>query len=210
MYRFIMLLSLLLGFGTVQAHQPDLSSTILSEQGKDKWVLQVRGALTGFEYEIHENFGEDSYATPEEFQELVMKHVQENISILFDESNNVVLKNGIVRLGHETNVIFEVKGVPENFKEVKFKNSSFKDISRNQSALIIFKKGMKQKQFVLNNTNQHTANLIVQDSQLVSLNPTTKKAMVIPNLYIGIALLVILGFWIFLKIYLQKLNSTES
>jgi hypothetical protein len=205
-----MLLSLLLGFGTVQAHQPDLSSTILSEQGKDKWVLQVRGALTGFEYEIHQNFGENSYATPEEFQELVMKHVQENISILFDESNNVVLKNGIVRLGHETNVIFEVKGVPENFKAVEFKNSSFKDISRNQSALIILKKGVTQKQFVLNNANQHTANLILKDLQLVSLNPTTKKAMVTPNLYIGIALLVILGFWIYLNNYLQRLNPKES
>lgn len=137
MFRWIMLLSILLGFGTLQAHQPDLSSTILSEQGEDKWVLQIRGALTGFEYEIHQNFGKDSYATPEEFQELVIKHVKDNVSILFDESNNVVLKNGLVRLGHETNVIFEVKGVPGNFEEVKFKNSSFKDISRNQSALII-------------------------------------------------------------------------
>lgn len=58
--------------------------------------------------------------------------------------------------------------------------------------------------------NQHTANLIVKDSQLISLNPTTKKAMVIPNLYIGIALLAILGIWIYLNIYLQKLNVTES
>ncbi|MCF8244262.1 MAG: hypothetical protein K9J37_05610 [Saprospiraceae bacterium] len=46
-----------------------------------------------------------------------------------------------MQLGHETSVVFELAGVPENFSEISVKNSSFKDISRNQSALIVLKKG---------------------------------------------------------------------
>lgn len=209
MHKWIIFFSLLLWHGTVQAHQPDLSSTILSEQGENKWVLQVRAALTCYEYEIHQHYGEGSYTTPEEFQELVIQHVKENISIHFNESDNIVLKNGIVKLGHETNAVFEVEGVPENIRTVKFKNSSFKDISRNQSALIILKTDFKQKQFVLDNSNQHTVHFAVKDSQLVSLTSTsgTNKAMAIPSRYSGIILVGFLGFFIFLKYRTSKIEG---
>jgi len=208
MFSRVLCLFFLLVCSSLQAHQADVSSTVLAEQGENQWILQIRGALTGFEYVIHSKFGKDSYTTPEGFQELVLKHVKENISIQFDDKNEVELKNGIVKLGHETNVIFEVGGIPENFTNVKFKNSSFKDIARNQSALIILKKGFKQKQFVLNNKNQHTANLEVKDSQLVLLNPETATASVsaIPNLYIGIAVLGIAG--ILLLLFFRKKENT--
>ena len=57
------------------AHQPDQSSTMLVEKGEGVWILQVRAALTAFEYEVHHTFGTESYKTPEEFNELVLTHL---------------------------------------------------------------------------------------------------------------------------------------
>ena len=199
MFSRILCLCFLLSLGieTAHAHQPDVSSTVLAESGDNQWVLQVRAALTAFEYEIHHHFGADSYKTPEAFQELTLNYVKDNISILFDGANVAKLKNGVVKLGHETNVVFEVEGIPQNFSNVEFKNSSFKDISRNQSALIILKKGFSKEQFILNNKNRHTVSLAVQDSKFIAVsNSNTTTAMT--DIYLLLGVLVFTGVVAFL------------
>lgn len=167
MIKWFVSVCLLLGYGTIIAHSVDISSTILSEQKDNQWVLQVRGALAGIEYEVKERFGENSFSTPEEFRALVLEYMQEHISIQFNGENKAVLKNGIVRLGHETNVVFQVIGLPETINSLLIKNSSFKDISRNQSALIIFKEGFAKKQFLLNSENEHTVALNAENHMFV-------------------------------------------
>lgn len=210
MIRIILIsLSLTLLSWGVNAHSPDLSSTILSKQGENKWILQVRAALTAYEYEVHLHFGVETYSTPEEFQELVLQHVKENLSIQFGDNQKVILKNGIVKLGHETNAIFEVVGVPEYFHNIIFTNSSFKNISRNQSALIIFKEGLDKKQFTLNNANQHTANLGIKEGAFVLLNSSDYQTstMGTPGQYLWVGLLgCLLGFLMFLKFKPSKLE----
>lgn len=187
--KILILLSILCFALTAEAHSPDVSSTILSEQEDGKWVLQVRAALTAYEYEIHQHYGSTAYKTPEEFRQLVIQHIQKNLSVQFDQENTITLSNGVVKLGHETNAVFEVIGVPKKFSSVEFKNSTFQDISRNQSALIIFKKGLEQKQFILNDANQHTAQLQVKDGQLLSLNqPEGTMVRAMPNRYFVIGL----------------------
>jgi len=50
--RFLITLGLLLISWGAKAHQADLSSTLLVEQGENAWILQIRASLTAFEYEI--------------------------------------------------------------------------------------------------------------------------------------------------------------
>lgn len=185
----IMLCVLFISLG-VKAHQPDLSSTILVEQGENKWILQVRAALTAYEYEIEQHFGENSYATPEEFQELVLQHVQEHISILFNDTHAVALENGMVKLGHETSVVFEVVGTPETIHSLDVKNSSFSDISRNQGTLIVLKEGFSKDQFILNDANKHTAVLKVSGSKFELVSSVQEKTQY-SFLIFGGALLVL-------------------
>lgn len=150
-----------------EAHQADISSTMLVEQDNGDWILQIRSALTAFEYEIHAQYGETSYSTPEEFKTLVIQHNLENIEINFDKNDTVELRNGKVKLGHETIVIFEVLGLPNSFKELQVKNSSFKNIHRNQSALVVLKHGVIKEQYTLNNDNNHAVTLLQNGSQFV-------------------------------------------
>ncbi len=207
MTRCILSLCLCLFFFSASAHQADLSSTLLVEQENNSWILQVRSPLTAFEFEIEKKYGPSAYTSAEEFQELVVQLLQEHVSILFNEHEMGVLEGGLVKLGHETNVIFKVSGVPKEFDNLKVKNSTFKDIRRNQSALVIMKKGFTQKQFVLNNENQHTAQLAVKNAQFVSLNPTSEKAMVaLPNVFVGIALAGFLGLFLLLRFRPKKAN----
>jgi len=175
-FRISIILSVLFISQEVKAHQPDVSSTMLVEQGENKWVLQVRAALTAFEYEVHQHFGKDAYKTPEEFNELVLKHVQEHISIMYNGSDVAVLQNGIVKLGHETSVAFEVIGTPKDFETIKVRNSSFNDISRNKSVLIIYKKDYAKDQFVLDTDNGHVAELKVGDARFELVSETQERA----------------------------------
>ena len=154
------------------AHQPELSSTMLIEQEDGQWLLQIRSALTAFQYEIKTNYPDRVYETPKEFQDLVLEHLEKNINIYFDGNpdNSVVIKKGYVKLGHETNVLFEMTGIPSDFKSLSAKNTTFGGISRNQSALIVVKKGFEKEQFVLNNDNQHTVELVVKNNQFELVN----------------------------------------
>jgi len=188
----ILISALFISFG-VQAHQPDLSSTLLVEQSENNWVLQVRASLTAFEYEVEQHFGKSSYATPEEFQDLVLKHLLANISIQYNNDQNVVLQNGKVKLGHETTVTFEVAGTPETMQLLAVNNSSFKEISRNKNALMVIKKGIAREQFILDNKNQHSVKLKVNDTDLEVITPTTMKAE-FPLLILGSICLVLTIF----------------
>lgn len=159
---FIIGISLCLSIAA-RAHKPELSSTILVEQGENKWVLQIRAALTAFEYEVHHRYGESSYSTPDEFKELVIKHVEQNVSVQFDNGQHIALENGVVKLGHETSVTFDLLGTPDNIDYASITNSSFSAIPRNQSSLMLVKKGYAKDQFKLDQRNAHTVTLKVAD-----------------------------------------------
>lgn len=166
MKRYFLALFFMFSLGA-SAHQSDISNTMLVEREDGSWLLHVRAALTAFELEVHERFGKDSYSTPEEFRELVIQHLQENLLIRFNDQDETALQNGQVKLGHETNVIFRVADVPETIYTLDVKNSSFKEIHRNQSALIILKSGFEKKHFILNNENQHTAHLAASGNAFI-------------------------------------------
>lgn len=194
----------------VKAHQPDLSSTLLVEQADNKWVLHVRAALTAFEYEIDQHFGADSYATPEEFQQLLLNHVKDNVSILYNGKDAAVLQNGIVKLGHETSVTFEVVGTPETMKTLRVKNSSFSHISRNQSAIIILKKGFSKCQFILNSSNKHSIKLEVENSKFELISPAQEMSPNSIRLFVAISLFSIFLYFVYKHNKINKVTLVAA
>jgi len=191
MKKYFFSLLVLLMTWNVQAHNPDVSSTVLVEKEDNKWILQIRSALTGFDYAIKAKYPNETepYKTPEEFQAMVLEHLKEHIQIQFNGEAMASLQNGGIKLGHETVAVFEVIGVPTSIQAIQVKNSSFQSVSRNQSALVILKKGFKKKQFILNNKNQHTMNLKVADAQFLPADKITLPAEINNDYsYVGIAL----------------------
>lgn len=174
---------------SARAHQPDLSSTILAEQGDGKWVLQIRAALTGFEYEVEAYHGKDAYASPQEFQEQVLDLLRGNVTLRFNDAHVAALGEGELKLGHETYVTFQIEGVPDQVQSLEVTNTSFSNIPRNQSALLVLKKGFAKQQFTLNEENEHTASLKVEEGKLVLLASAPANYAYWPFLIAGVLLI---------------------
>ena len=174
------------------AHSPDASTIVLAEQKNNVWVLQINASLTAFQQEVRTHFADTPYKTPEEFQEMVLEHIKNNLYITFNGDQQIQLSHGIVKLGHETKVVFEVMNIPSNIESTLITNTVFSDISRNQSAFMIFKNGFTKDHFNLNSDNDHTLKLIVKENSFVE---TTQQnaGLSFPFIIITLILLLFVG-----------------
>lgn len=195
MYRRILFIGLLFMAMTVKAHQADVSTTMLVEKENHSWILQISASLTAFQYEIRTHFAETPYETPEEFQQMVLEHIKNNLQISFNGVGDISLNNGVVILGHDTKVVFEVFGIPSEINSVLVKNSAFKDIHKNQSALFLFKEGFGKEQFVLNKANDHTLALEASGNKFVETgrNEASLVSSNIGVILLGVSAIVVLG-----------------
>ncbi|WP_452226906.1 hypothetical protein [Lacinutrix cladophorae] len=198
LYKKIVFIFLFLNI-SVFAHQPETSTTLLVEKENNTWILQISASLTAFQYEVKTHYA--SYETPEEFQQMVLDLVKNNLEIKFDNNQNITLSPGIVKLGHETKVVFEVFGVPSEFKNVAIKNSTFQDVYNNKSALVLLKNGFNKEHFILNNKNKHTLKLVVNENKFVV--ETIKEASLF-SYKLLLVLLVMLGASLLLKVLVFK------
>ena len=179
----------------MKAHQADISTTMLVEKGNGTWVLQISSSLTAFQHEIRTHFAETPYETPEEFQQMVIEHIKNNLQLSFNDSQNITLGKGDVRLGHETKVVFQVFGIPSDIKSVLVKNTVFDAIHRSQSALVLLKEGFNKEQFVLNDANNHTVELQVNGNEFAEVeenNTSLISAGLLLIVIAGIAALLLL------------------
>ncbi|PHI18501.1 hypothetical protein CEQ90_17630 [Lewinellaceae bacterium SD302] len=179
---------------------------MLAQQSNNTWVLQVRAALTAFDYVVEDQYGKNAYNTPEEFRQLVLQHVRKNITIHCDNADVAVFKEGRVSLGHETNVTFLITGIAENTKSLNISNTSFSKLPHNQSALMVLKEGYTKKQFILSNDNGHTANLEVGEAEFNLVEASIGKTILpsVSLLFIALALGALSYFFI------NKKESTLS
>ncbi|MGB5553380.1 MAG: hypothetical protein WBM83_01890 [Flavobacteriaceae bacterium] len=184
------------------AHNPDASTTMLVEKENNSWVLQITASLTAFQQEIRTHFAETPYKTPEEFQKMVLEHIKNNLEISFNDGEIISLSQGMVKLGHETKVVYEVHGIPSDIQTVRIKNTTFKDISRNQNAFMLFKEGFTKEQFILNNANNHAMTLEVNGNKFVEVGPS--KAGFSPKWYVTALLLAIGAFGTVMSLKLKK------
>lgn len=135
------------------AHSPDLSSLMIYEQNR-RVFLVIKSSIAAFEGEVHYNYGKDSYKTPQQFNELAIRHFKKNCFVVVNNDTTQFV-NPQIQLGHETTLFAELKNVPQKITNYYVKNSLFKDMPNNQCELILTYKNLPQKQFILNNENNH-------------------------------------------------------
>lgn len=171
----IVLLFLLGSINILEAHSPSQAGTLFYQVDDNNWTIQVSSALAAFEYEVHNKYGVDSYKTPEEFNALVIKLVSEHITIRFNNGSPMELTAPVVQLGHETKVLFQVANAPKSFTSLALKNSCFKNLSKNKNVLFIVKKdGIKEK-FTLENSNDFSVTLKLENNKFKALEGTGNK-----------------------------------
>lgn len=152
------------------AHQTETSTIILAEKQNDVWVLQINASLTAFQQEIRQAYASTPYKTPEEFREMVLNHIAQNLNLSFNEKENYAFTDGKVQLGHETKVLFTLTNVPSNLETIELTNGIFKNIHNSKSALLIFKEEFKKTKFVLNKNNDYSISLSVTKDEFIDIN----------------------------------------
>lgn len=135
------------------AHSPDLSSLMIYEQN-GKVFLVIKSSIAAFEGEVHYHYGKDSYKTPQEFNELAINHFKKSCFVVIN-SDTIEFVNPQIQLGHETTLFAELDNVPNKITDYYVLNNVFKDMPNNQCELILTHKNLPQKQYILNNENNH-------------------------------------------------------
>lgn len=192
--RTVYLLIFLLGFKSAYAHQPDLSSLMIYEQN-GKSILVIKSSMTAFEGEVDYIFGKGAYKTPEEFNQLVIQHFQENCFVIAN-GNTLKFSNIQVQLGHETTLFAELENLPKTINSFYIRNSTFKDMPNNQCEIILTLNGLPQKQYILDNNNHQEVTLNAENNKWVVVE--TAKAFNLPSTFLkGSAILLfasLIGF----------------
>jgi hypothetical protein len=176
--RCFSLIALMFSGLIAYAHQPDLSSLMIYEQG-GKSFLAIKSALSAFESEIEYSYPKGAYKTPAEFQELVIQHFQ-NKSFLVINGDTIKFLNPQVSLGHETTLFAELSEIPDDIESMHIKNAIFGDISHSICEVIITLKGKPQKQFLLTSENKHEGMLKLESGTWVMVEneyPLLSKSM---------------------------------
>jgi hypothetical protein len=163
--RSIYLIFLFFCTKMVFAHEPELSSFMIYQQN-GKTLLLMKCSLTAFEGEIDYHYKKNSYKTPEEFRQLVIKRFQENCTIIINDET-IKLINPQVILGHETTLFAELVNTQKKIVSLYTKNSFFKEVNRNRCELILTMKDLPQKQFILQNDNNQEVKLKVENNNWV-------------------------------------------
>ncbi len=147
------------------AHNPDFSSIIISKTENGQIVIQLNSSLTAFQQEVNYVNGEGAYASPEEFQDLVLQLFESRFAIVLNENITLQFKNSQVFLGHETKIVSELIGLPEEINHIYLKNELFKDLYNSQSVVVFLLDRFPKEKFTLQRDNQHELNLTLKEGK---------------------------------------------
>jgi hypothetical protein len=201
---------ILLFFNSISifAHQSDLSTVLISQYEKGKCFLQIYSSLTAFEGEIDYKYSKNAYKTPEEFRGLVIDHFKKNVLFICNTKDTLKFGKPIVLLGHETKLVVEVFGFPENSRSMYFKNTMFMNTPHNQSSLMIAKKGLPNQLYVLNNENKQQIHLVLENGKWKSIAANSDESLSC-ILFWGFIVVLLLYFLLFFKKFKPAFGSKK-
>ncbi|MBP1838613.1 hypothetical protein [Formosa algae] len=181
------------------AHSPDFSNVIISKTENGQVILQINTSLTAFQEEVNYMNGEGAYKTPEEFQNLVIAHFKANFSIVINKTDTLQFKNPKVFLGHETKLVAEVIGLPDQVNSIHLKNELFKEIYNNQSIIIFLMDPFPTEKFTLSRDNNHNLNIELKDGTWTPIVVEEAEDFNFKYVFYVVGILLVLGVIFLIK-----------
>ena len=161
MKKLLLIISFISYSLSIQAHNGQISTISIIQNEDKKWSLMISSGVNTFEYELRNKFPNLNLNTLKinDFQKLFLANLKENISINTDEGNDIELINGSIKIGHQTDARFNLKGMPEKLEGLSIQNQSFSTINDHYCVInIITKKGSSQN-FLLKKGNKFKISL---------------------------------------------------
>lgn len=160
--RKLILLSLcLLGSLLSFAHNPQISSVALVQSQGNKWHLIVSCSLGAYEIELKNNHPALALdrMNANEFQKMFIEHLIAKINITANKEYTGILKNAKVILGHQTDVNFEVEGLPEKLTSLQIEQSGFETLKDHYCILKVITLAKESQNFILEKNNDYSITL---------------------------------------------------
>ena len=168
-----LLLTLLLATltGPGWAHSPQISTVTLVQNKDNTWTLMMGASLSAYQYALadgHINRQTNSIQAAD-FQPLLLAHLRKNIRIKANGSDTISLQNGRVVLGHETDVRFDVVGMPEQVQLLDVQQLSFAGLGQHVCILKVITQTSGSLTSVLQQDNDYAVSLARQNNVLAEV-----------------------------------------
>lgn len=179
----------------VRAHNPQLSTMALV-QGHDKtWTLNISASLTAFQYELKNSYPDQGIdrLDADAFQKKIIEHLRRKIHIQAGTGRTIRLAHGMIRLGHQTDVRFNVTGMPDQLQALQLRHLGFSTLKNQYCVLTIQTPASPTKTCILQDENAFLVSLQTDRHTLVETSPGTPLYW--PLIGIASAILLILGLY---------------
>ncbi|PKA99090.1 hypothetical protein B0O79_2788 [Flavobacteriaceae bacterium MAR_2009_75] len=139
----------------INAHSAQISTMTLAQNQQKEWTLHISSSFDGFRNQLVQNFPEVKIdeLSADEFQKLIIQYVKDNILINANIDFVGELKEGAIKLGHQTDMKFRIIGLPEDIKTLLVKLNGFDEKSNYNSVFKIVTQAGTSKNFVLKKAN---------------------------------------------------------
>lgn len=178
------------------SHSSQLSTFALVKDEKGLWTAHVSASLSAFQAVL----ADQKINSPEEFQKSLIQWARKSIHISEGLLNPILLEQGSVYLGHQTDVKFTLKGMPSKVESFSIENQILQQLSGHAMVFKVIYPASESNQVVLTSSNDFSANVLVKPTGIF-IEPK-------PG-FTYLYLLLIFPF-ILLCLYLLKRRSTKG
>ena len=145
-----------------EAHSPLISTVALIKSKENIWTLHISASLSAFQYALtseEKSLQLDSMGS-DLFQKRVIDFLRRKLKIEISGGENIKLEDGIVKLGHETEVVFKLSVKETNPESIKIKNESFLSISDHYCVLKVITPEGASSNILLEKRNEYSVKLL--------------------------------------------------
>jgi len=168
MRKLLLVAVCLLNSAILRAHDPQLSTITLIQSKNNQWNLVVGSGLSACQYELKNSYPDINIDSLDanRFQALLLQHLKETIQI---KCGSYVgeLTNGMIILGHQTDVRFDVIGMPKKVTSLEIKQLGFGTLKNHSCILKVIAKSCDLGTFILQDDNNFSVVLEVKNSGLI-------------------------------------------
>ena len=198
--KWLITLLVLLSFKTM-AHNPQVSNiSINQDAATKKYSLLINVPLLTCENELRNSYPSiqiDSLSK-NKFQELLLNHFKKNIQFIANNNDTLLLSKGMLSIGHETQLIFEVSDLPQTVHTLHLKYGALSSQYDHFAILQISLADKTTGKFIFNNGNNYELSLINKNNQLVLADNQSSlfQPAYLISVIVGV-MLIIVGFIFF-------------
>ena len=140
------------------SHSSQLSTFALVKDEQGVWTVHVSASLSAFQAVL----ADQKINSPEEFQKSLIQWARKSIHISVGLLNPILLEQGSVYLGHQTDVKFTLKGMPSKVESFSIENQILQQLSGHAMVFKVIYPASESNQVVLTSSNDFSANVLVK------------------------------------------------